>query len=529
MKLAIANLVPPFMDGKVSEAAKPSGPKPFSKDFLLLLEKGAKGEDGASGLSQTESNADRNLESYIEKLRRTLLARGKSPSRSSLKGEDVLLLKDFLCGCGLAQGEVNAFMNQLLQQSEGGEIRLFRFLEEASKLTSQSQNSSKARLEASAIPIVESLLREKGLDPRAAERLIERSRTADGALDLEQLARRLEKQADLRGKTAEGPVAETAKNSLLGDRAAAQGLGKQRPGEGEAIPKRVESSINQILEKAVVPEEKQATVPSFSPPLLQGASLFKPLDQRIQETRAIPKKDASQVDPLSPESPGRSKHSQDSSSGRSTSMKQNHPLDWEDQEPIPEPLSRGRKERASGVQPESKVFGFQHQSLETAAPELSINPAQRAQTQAIPPYLLEQVTRQISRSMPEGERVVKLLLKPPELGYLTLQIDMKDNTLRLGMRTETRSALELLISGASELKETLLAQGIKIEKMDIQIEDQLRQSFSFSQGAQGEEFMEKSHQSQRALEVASLGEGGDDPSGMERIAAGNDHLIDVTA
>lgn len=210
-------------------------------------------------------------------------------------------------------------------------------------------------------------------------------------------------------------------------------------------------------------------------------------------------------------------------------MKQNHPLDREDQEAIPEPLSRGKKERASGIQPESRVFGFQHQRLETAAPEPSMNPAQRAQTQAIPAYLLEQVTRQISRSMPEGERVVKLLLKPPELGYLTLHIDMKDNTLRLGMRTETSSAQDLLISGATELKETLLAQGIKIEKIDIQIDDQLRQSFAFSQGAQGEEFMEKPNQSQRALEVASLGEGGEDPSGMERIAAGNDHLIDVTA
>ena len=529
MKLAIANLVPPFMDGKVTKAVNPFGPRPFSKDFLLLLEKGAKGEDGASGLSQTESSVDRKLESYIEKLRRTLLARGKSPSRSSLKGEDVLLLKDFLCGCGLAQGEVNAFMNQLLQQSEGGEIRLFRFLEEAGKLTSQSQNSSKARLEASAIPIVESLLREKGLDPRTAERLIERSRTADGALDLEQLARRLEKQANLRGKTGEGPVAESAKNSLLGDRAAAQELGKQRPGEGEAIPKRVESSINQILEKAIVPEEKQDAHPPFSPPSLQRASLIRPLDQRPQENGGIPKKEVIEVDPLSPESPRRLKGSQDSSSLRSTSMKQNHSLDWEDQEPISEPLSRGRKERASGVQPEFKVFGFQHQRLETQAPEPSMNPAQRVQSHAIPAYLLEQVTRQISRSMPEGERVVKLLLKPPELGYLTLHIDMKDNTLRLGMRTETRSALELLISGASELKETLLAQGIKIERMDIQIDDQLRQSFSFSQGAQGEEFMEKSHQSQRATEGASLGEGGDDPSGMERIAAGNDHLIDVTA
>jgi flagellar hook-length control protein FliK len=304
---------------------------------------------------------------------------------------------------------------------------------------------------------------------------------------------------------------------------------KQRPGEAEAAPPKVESSIQQILEKAVVPEDKQLTPVSFALSLLQGSSLLKPVDQKPQESGAVPKKPAAPLDSLSLESPRKSQRSQDSLSLRSTPVKSEQPLEKEDHEPIPELLSRGRKERASGVQTESKVFGFHHQRLGTEAPEPSMISAQRVPTHSIPAYVLEQVNRQISKLMPEGERVVKLLLKPPELGYLTLHLDMKDNTLRLGMRTETSSAQDLLISGVSELKETLMAQGIKIEKMDIQIDDQLRQSFSFSQGTQSEEFMEESNQSQRAPETASPGKGRDDPASMEPITTGNDHLVDVTA
>jgi flagellar hook-length control protein FliK len=386
---------------------------------------------------------------------------------------------------------------------------------------------------------VESVLRERGLEPRAADRLIENSRTTDGAVDLERLARQVEKvdhlkgevsrQAKVRSDKAEGHATESLNHLRPGDPASAQDLVKRKLGEGEAVPKKVENAINQILEKAVVPEKKQEALPPFSPPVVERASLIKPLEQRLQESRRIPKKDVAQVDSTGVQSPARLKRAHDSSPSVNTSVKPNQALEREDQGSIAEPLSRVKKERVSGVQAESKVIGVQHQRLEAQAPEAFRQQVQRAQTQVIPAHVLEQVNRQISKVMPEGEKVVKLMLKPPELGYVTLHIDMKDNMLKLGMRTETSSAQELLISGASELKETLLAQGIKIEKMDVQIDDQLRQSFSFSQGAQGEELMERSNQRRNAPEMASLRESRDDPAAIKATAARNDHLIDVTA
>ena len=537
MTAAIKNLIPPFLSGKTTGVGKTSRREPFAKNFLRLLGKGAKGEGATSPPPQTGAGSVDKLESHIEKLRRALLAHGKSVSRSSIKGEDVLVLGSFLRECGLAQAEADGFMNQLLQKSENGEIKLSRFFEEARKLAAQKQEASKTRLEPSCIPIVESFLRERGVEPRAADRLIENSKTSDGSLDLKRLARGVEKdedlratvsrQAKLRSSKSEGQVSENLGNSRpVGAASAHDGL-RQLLAEDESIPKKVESAIHQIVEKAVVPEKQQASVTTFSPPALERANLVKPLETGGEGSRRISKNEAAQVDVLGVESSRRLHRSQDASPSRSATTRPNHAPEKEDQGPLPESLSKGRRDRASGAQTESRVFSVQHQHPGTLSPDPATNPAQRVQLHSIPSYILEQVTRQISRSMPESERVVKLLLKPPELGYLTLRIDMKDTTLKLGMRTETSSAQELLISGASELKETLLAQGFKIERMDIQIDEQLRQSFSFSPGAQGEEFMERSSQSRIGQEVTSPGEGGEGPSSTRPGAAGNDHLIDV--
>ena len=56
---------------------------------------------------------------------------------------------------------------------------------------------------------------------------------------------------------------------------------------------------------------------------------------------------------------------------------------------------------------------------------------------SLPSYLVDQVGKQIARSILRGDRSVRLQLKPPELGRMKVNIDFNDNTLKLGMVTET--------------------------------------------------------------------------------------------
>ena len=99
---------------------------------------------------------------------------------------------------------------------------------------------------------------------------------------------------------------------------------------------------------------------------------------------------------------------------------------------------------------------------------------------SLPAYLVEQVGKQISRSVLRGDKIVRLQLKPPELGRVKINIDIKNNVLKLGMIAEHRSVKELLLSNVHELRGSLVSQGIKLETIDIQINTGFGQSLADS-------------------------------------------------
>jgi Flagellar hook-length control protein FliK len=87
----------------------------------------------------------------------------------------------------------------------------------------------------------------------------------------------------------------------------------------------------------------------------------------------------------------------------------------------------------------------------------------------VPAYVIQQVGKQITKAVNNGDQVIRLKLKPPELGSLKIEMDVKDNILKLGLSLDNHSAKELLLSNVHELREALGDQGIKLEKIDIQV------------------------------------------------------------
>jgi len=98
----------------------------------------------------------------------------------------------------------------------------------------------------------------------------------------------------------------------------------------------------------------------------------------------------------------------------------------------------------------------------------------------LPASIVDQVGKQISRSILRGDQVVTLLLKPPDLGTIRIKIDIKDHILRLGMIAEHHSVKELLLNNVHELKEALVQHGVKLEKVDVQINYNFGQSLNAS-------------------------------------------------
>lgn len=145
---------------------------------------------------------------------------------------------------------------------------------------------------------------------------------------------------------------------------------------------------------------------------------------------------------------------------------------------------------------------------------------------ALPAYLIDQVGKQINRSILNGDRIIRLRLKPPELGPLRIEMDVKANILKLTMTTENHSTRELLLSNIHELREALGEQGVRLERIDIQIDYDFNQSSAnFREGLkegqdQGQGFANK--------QLLAGDDQGDNESKPHNKNV-SDHLLDLVA
>ncbi|MBF0398515.1 MAG: flagellar hook-length control protein FliK, partial [Desulfobacterales bacterium] len=87
----------------------------------------------------------------------------------------------------------------------------------------------------------------------------------------------------------------------------------------------------------------------------------------------------------------------------------------------------------------------------------------------LPSYLLDQVSRQIVKSVQNGEGEISLNVKPPELGRLQMSINSTSEGLKITITTEQTTTKDMLTANIAELKNTLSEQGFKIEQVDIKL------------------------------------------------------------
>lgn len=98
-----------------------------------------------------------------------------------------------------------------------------------------------------------------------------------------------------------------------------------------------------------------------------------------------------------------------------------------------------------------------------------------AGSKTLPSYLLNQVSRQMLKSIQRGENELRLQLKPPQLGRLQMSIETVTHGVKVSILAEQQSTREVLMSHTGELKAMLQEQGIRLEKVDIQM------TFNFDQ------------------------------------------------
>lgn len=94
--------------------------------------------------------------------------------------------------------------------------------------------------------------------------------------------------------------------------------------------------------------------------------------------------------------------------------------------------------------------------------------------------LAENIVKQALVSVKSGISEIKVQLVPPQLGKMTVSLQMKDNQLSANIRVETVEAKQLVSDNTQQLRESLSDRGINVVKLDVFVQnsnqDQLNQS-----------------------------------------------------
>ena len=484
----------------------------------------------------------------LDQLREGLLAKGKPLSKISIKQEDLPLLKELLLHLGFSEKRGDEILKRLAEKNPGGEILLSQFIQHITELGIPKKDSFQ-HIEPSVIPQLESILRTFGLRPKEVEQILSETRHEQGGLDLRKLVSTLKALHVGRRDEAVPRDLQVASNQIS-DKLEKVGLhtqGIEKTGQmslkdfivaleqktgtlddGKHLPADIKETINRILEKVSMPKEHQG-------PQTPSTSLGKLKINSSTVKEQIVGKDGflNSVAPSQKKGPF----------APHTGKENNQNLLGENKNGVANQIkglgspsvgsgdhgsTKGLKSENFGLQTEKTMFNIPNQTTGSGFSEtiLAVKQNQVPTREVLPAYLVDQLGRQISRSIQRGDRVLKIQLKPPELGVVKVALDLKENVLKLGMITENSAVKELLLANASELREALVEQGVKLEKIDVQIGDHSNQTLSdlkegLKEGRHGNQGVGKGQSQSTDHRV----DGQTDPSTSYR----KDQLLDLVA
>jgi flagellar hook-length control protein FliK len=427
--------------------------------------------------------------SWLERFRNRLRSFGIPLKEMSLSREALPDLKRILIAEGYSESEVTGFLQKLLNGKLGHEIRLTELFERLSEMKALSdKNSSDPVLEMSAIPYLEASLYRLGLDPQEVNRAMERATTEGGQLNLKSLVRNLKgilkalpqaNQPGADGKAAEdikgmltrvgiideasnteGPMSLERFVRILEQRVA--GLTPRSPSETQ-----IENHVNGLVDNVLVPKKEPGGKSSVE-------SLY------ANKLKALSDNDSKGNRPLKEIAEGlKNSASQEKRAGAGT-------------EKLIEAIQGARGRKAVDQDKVTSPHWVREAIMDRGHAPDAIN---RQGTRPFPLYVVNQVARQISLSLQRGDNRLRLQLRPPQLGALQIDMDMKGSVLKIGMTTENNSVKEFLVSSIQELRDSLVQQGVKLERLDVQVNYNLGQSMA--QARRGQNGFQRQRQGQR--------------------------------
>lgn len=139
-----------------------------------------------------------------------------------------------------------------------------------------------------------------------------------------------------------------------------------------------------------------------------------------------------------------------------------------------------------------------------------------------PPNVVETVGKEIAAFLQRGERMLRIQLKPAELGTVNIEMDTKENVIKLSIVPETSSARELFLSNHNELRRVLEGHGIRLENLEIQMNDGFAQSM-----ANGDHQSARQRNQRWGTRFARMGKREDGADSISPMGQNKDSLLDL--
>jgi len=521
----------PFKSGK--------GNSDFLSNMLKALHVSKNGAvhstDKPTKINTTSNN--KGYEYYLESFKKELLAQGKHLNKSFLKEKDLPLLKTFLFQCGFSHEKVEQFIKDLKSNNSNGEFNLSQTILKIAELgATKRKEHQEETLSPATVPYVESVLRDFNLTPKELDNVFSKARIAGGGLDIDKLVEKLKEikgRKPLENKTVVDqklsrqisdkmekigmniPEKGKADQISLKDFIASLEQITEKVGKDKKVSPEIKNTLDKILERVELSGQKPESESSvkfssnyhFTESLLKDEinkkshhafnekkifSLEKNKSGKNESMSSLLKQKDVKVKNYVGPNAGNSNHS-----GKDDLLS-NLNKQTELISPVKEQGYRVDSETGQINAPRNtEAFNFTN-TLKT------VEHGEKPFRGYIPASIADQVGKQISRSILRGDQVVTLQLKPPDLGTVRIKMDIKDHALRLSMTAEHHSVKELLLNNINELKEALVQHGVKLEKVDVQINYNFGQSLNASkertdngqgwrQDFNGEEFHSDNH------------------------------------
>ncbi|MBW2648023.1 MAG: flagellar hook-length control protein FliK [Deltaproteobacteria bacterium] len=475
-------------------------------------------------ISKSANSAADNIrpqdQASVERLRKFLMGSGVPLEKMSISREGISSLKEFLSFCGFAKSDVDKLINGLLDagKQKNGKINVLELFSKLSELKAAVDRKKKDLvLDASAIPYIEVALQRSGLNARHIEKVLSETRTANGDLNLESFLQSLKRivgnTSPLHRATPYNEWEESIKHlfsdlGMEGEKEKLNGAISldrfvQLLEESIAKTKKphlpnqdVEKTIKRLIGEVVVDSKNNDSELQIKSRSTQKMidELLGPKDPKGQQTgigkrKNIKARGTHIVADKTGDRYNTQKEGPDSSRLAQIVSERTDNTQKVDSGPGNEKIAellenRWNSKEDMGIPGRNKAANIVHTLSEDRTFTESIKAAQqhaRPSFRSLPMYVVSQVSRQIGRSLMRGEDNIRLRLKPPHLGTVKLDMGMKGNVLKLNVVAESQATRELLLSHIQELKQSLIEQDIRLDKIDVHVSYQFGESMKDAQ------------------------------------------------